>query len=171
VEDEIGVEVGWRGGREAASELPGGRFTLGIRIHDQDLGSGDAGHQTRRRQADYPGAHHRDAVTRARGTVPNTGERRLHVRGQHGTPRRNVSRKRDDRPSRNDVPVLMGVKTKDDGADQALGFFADAGLHHTHAGVSVLHRPRKVALLERTPHGLFELHRNVATKDEAFGAA
>ena len=116
-------------------------------------------------QPDHPAADHHDARARAQAGIPDTVERRLHIRREHCPARGQTLGQGGEHAERGVEPGLVRMQAE----DRAPAPSRRPVLDFADGAIAVFHGKGKIAFLEGRAHALVFVRRYVALEDESFG--
>ena len=167
VKHDIALARGFLRERKPNAKVVGEAFSVCDDINEGHLCARQRGAQPRHQGANDPGADDRDPVGGTRGRVPHSVERRLHVGGEHGAPRRHSRWQRMDGLPRHQEGALVGMQRK---CQSTLKIWRPT-FDPADDGVTIFHRKGKLAAHEGRAHGRELGLGNSASRHQSFRSA
>jgi membrane glycosyltransferase len=164
VKHDIAVARRALGQRKPNAKALGEGFSVCDDINEGDLRARQRGAQPRDQGAHNPSADDRDPVGGTRGRIPHRVERRLHVGGEHGAPRRHRRREQMHCIPRYQERALVGMQRK----HQSILEVWRSTFDPADDGVTILHGKGKRAAHEGRAHGCELGLRNSASGHQPF---
>src|SRR5262245_19159058 len=164
---DVGIARSVSRGCEWNAKLPRYLRAVRVDVDEPHVAARKTRCQPRHEASDRPAANHGHPITQVRTRIPQAVQRGFEIGGQHGSPGRDVVWQHMQCRSGDDALRLMRMQHEHRLTLQ----IAWSGLDATYAGISVLDRRRKLALLKRSAHARPLAPRHPAVEDERLRTA